>query len=74
MSEYSVKRFPLLAEFQRIVNMFCEFEAEVVSATVREAAKEYMPHMLVTAVLDGDEEVEVEIRVRKREQEETSDA
>ena len=70
MSDYTVKRFPLIAEFQRIIDMFCEFEADIIDASVREAAGGYRPHLSVTALLDGDEKVRIEITVEGKEVEE----
>lgn len=70
MSDYTVKRFPLIAEFQRIIDMFCEFEADIIDASVRETAGGYRPHLSVKALLDGDEEVRIEITVEGKEVEE----
>lgn len=65
--EYTVKRFPLFAEFQRIINMFCEFEADVSTAEVFSTVADWKNNLRVEALLDGDEIVEIVIKVRPKE-------
>lgn len=66
--DYTVKRFPLLAEFQRTIDMLCEFEADILGAEVTTTAKSWAHNMRVEALLDGDEVVEIVINVRPKEE------
>lgn len=67
MAEYTVKRFPLFAEFQRLINMFCEFEADVLTAEICTTAQDWKHNVRVEALLDGDETVEIVINVKPKE-------
>ena len=71
MSEpYEIKRFPLAAEFSRMLGLVEDCEAELLNAEMSVVSSEWRPNMKIEAVFDDDEAVVIEIKIKPRRKEE----